>query len=78
MLQNLEVSGNLSGIAERCEREGETVSYRKGDQMEREGERLRVGERNSGIESVSICPATSVLSCWMNKTNFFCLNCFSL
>ena len=29
MLQNLEVSRNLSGIAERCEREGESVAYRK-------------------------------------------------
>ena len=33
MLQNLEVSGNLSGIAERCEREGKAVFYRKEDLM---------------------------------------------
>ncbi|MBR2776191.1 MAG: hypothetical protein IKD75_03615 [Prevotella sp.] len=30
-----------SGIAERCEREGEAVSYRKGDQMEHEGDPSR-------------------------------------
>ena len=29
MLQKLEVSRNLSGIAERCEREGEAVAYLK-------------------------------------------------
>ena len=35
---------DLQVLREFCEREGEAVSYRKGDQMEREGERLRVGE----------------------------------
>ena len=35
---------DLQVLREFCEREGEVVSYRKGDQMEREGERLRVGE----------------------------------
>ena len=58
-----------------CEREGEAVSYRKGDQLEREGdparwfafvesgcfkyvnhgnERLRVGDRRSGIDKEHI------------------------
>ena len=35
---------DLQTLREFCEREGEAVFYRKGDQMEREGERLRVGE----------------------------------
>ena len=35
---------DLQELRKFCEREGEAVSYRKGDQMEREGERLRVGE----------------------------------
>ena len=35
------MSSLQSGIAERCEREGEAVSYRKGDQMEREGDPSR-------------------------------------
>ena len=41
---------DLQVLREFCEREGEAVSYRKGDQMEREGERLRVGDRRSGID----------------------------
>ena len=61
---------DLQVLREFCEREGEAVAYRKGDQMEREGdparwfafvesgcfkyvnrssERLRVGDRSSGI-----------------------------
>ena len=35
---------DLQVLREFCEREGEAVSYRKGEQLEREGERLRVGE----------------------------------
>ena len=38
---------DLQELREFCEREGEAVSYRKGDQMERE--RLRVGEQCSGM-----------------------------
>ena len=63
---------DLQVLREFCEREGEVVSYRKGDQMEREGdpsrwfgfvtegcfkyvnhgisEKLRVGDRRSGID----------------------------
>ena len=76
---------DLQVLRKFCEREGEAVSYRKGEQLEREGdpsrwfgfvergcfkyvnhgisEWLRVGDRRSGIEGVSTCPATSVLSC---------------
>ena len=35
---------DLETLREYCKREGEAVIYRKGDQLEREGERLRVGE----------------------------------
>ena len=35
---------DLEVLREFCEREGEAVVYHKGDQLEREGERLRVGE----------------------------------
>ncbi len=67
---------DLETLREFCEREGEAVFYRKGDQMEREGdparwlafvtegcfkyvthgisERLRVGDRRSGIDRAHI------------------------
>ena len=66
---------DLQVLREFCEREGEAVSYRKGDQLEREGdlarwfafvesgcfkyvnhgnERLRVGDRRSGIDKEHI------------------------
>jgi len=66
---------DLQVLRDFCEREGEAVSYRKGDQLEREGdparwfafvesgcfkyvnhgnERLRVGDRRSGIDKEHI------------------------
>ena len=66
---------NLQVLREFCEREGEEIAYRKGDQLEREGdparwfafvesgcfkyvnhssERLRVGDRRSGIDKEHI------------------------
>ena len=38
---------DLVTLREFCEREGESVSYRRGDQLERE--RLRVGDGTSGM-----------------------------
>ena len=39
---------DIEALREFCEREGKEVTYRKGDQLERE--RLRVGDRRSGID----------------------------
>ena len=38
---------DIKALREFCEREGEAVSYRKGDQLEREGDPSRFRRNNS-------------------------------
>ena len=49
------------GPAASCQREGEAAAYRKVDQMERKGERLRVGEL--AWESLRIITYKNRLNC---------------